>query len=124
MTGAIVGQWLSVRRSALAHVTTGDDSTWRRDVPMAFLPRPGDEVALWPDEDGDPALGPRWPVQAPAWGSDGVAWLELMPMRVDPDDAAVQAMQSLGFRSERPWWTGNDGDVTEARLSAGGWVRQ
>jgi hypothetical protein len=120
VTAPLVELWLSVRRSAQAYVTTGDDATWTKAVPMAFLPQEGNEVALWPADDGDPATGPLWPVEAPRWGSDGVAWVELMPMRVDPDDKALQAIQRLG--RERPWWTANDGADIEARLTAAGWT--
>jgi hypothetical protein len=108
----------------MALVTTGEDDTWRRDVPMAFLPRPGDEIALWPDEDGDPSGGVMWPVEAPRWDSAGVAWIELVPMRVDPDDDALESLRVMGPRSEKPWWTATDGTDIEARLTRGGWVRR
>ena len=118
-TLTMVELWLSVRWSTEAFVTTAADATWTKAVPMAFLPQPGNEIALWPADDGDPATGPLWPVEAPRWGSDGVAWVELVPMRVDPDEKALQAIQRL--RRERPWWTGNDGADIEPRLAAAGW---
>ena len=115
----LVELWLSVRWSAEAFVTTGADHLWVRAVPMAFLPQPGNEVALWPGDDGDPATGTLWPVEAPRWGSDGVAWAELVPMRVNPTDEALRALQRT--RNERPWWTARDGADIESRLAAAGW---
>lgn len=98
------------------------DSIWSREVPMWFLPAAGADVALWPDDDGDPTAGPAWPVRAPKFGSDGMPWLEFVVMRVDPTAECAEAMRRIPG-VEKPWWSAESPLPIEDLLVRGGWVQ-
>lgn len=124
MNGDVVVQHLCVLRSPeFGAFIGGVDRVWLRAVPMRFLPAAGDEVALWAGGDGDPAGGPLWPVRLRCWGSGGSVQLDLVDMRVDPDEEAVDAIMRVPG-VERVWSTERDGSVAdlEAGLARGGWT--
>lgn len=114
----IVKLYLTVwRTQGFGVYRSGVDRGWCREMETAFLPAPGDEVVLWPDEDGG---GTSWPVESRLWDHDGTVSVHLLGMQVDPSEAVRESMRRVPGR-RRAWFVEEDGDDPDVLLRAGGW---
>lgn len=122
----MVTSWISVHHddSSRGGWACSSGTLYHKRQSMAHAPHPGDEISLWPDEDGDPD-GCQVQVVRRWWDCTGRLNLKMLGFQVNPDDTIQQYMlaQLAMARSWRAsWWSDRDGDL-EANLASGDWFK-
>ena len=109
--------WLSVYEKLCP---MGSYTLWTKELTTDFPPREGDDVHLWPDEDGESSV--NWSVRRHYWSWDGRYSCELTHLVVDPAENNYTTRPGReNYLYARPWHT-DVNNRPEPGLRRGGWI--
>ena len=124
--------WLPIYDGSTgAHPQDGNGrmlSLWYCYRESGAVPDIGDEVVLFPDEDGDPTGGPFWKARRRYMDAEGTWNVELARMVLNPEQemwrrAGGEMARRQAWYEMQSWNTEVDGDPTDGLFRAGWFSR-